>query len=91
MKALLLALALGACGGRSEGTALELEPAPCVELEWTPDWCDARRVPQFVMVCDGHERGTVGSDGVWSEAPFPACAPAEHQSDVVAWCCWGRP
>lgn len=78
------------CGGRSEDGAPPLEPPPCVEVEWTSDWCDARRAPQFVMICEGHERGTLGTDGVWSGAPYPACAPAEHQPDVLAWCCWGR-
>lgn len=85
----VVATNLCACGGRSEDDAPP-EPPPCVETPWTSEWCDARSVPQFVMLCDGHERGTLGTDGVWSGAPYAACAPAELQPDVVAWCCWGR-
>jgi hypothetical protein len=90
VRATLFALALVfvvGCGGRSEEDAPVVE---CIEQEWTPEWCDARSAKQFVVVCDGGERGELGTDGVWSGAPYAACAPAELATDVMAWCCWGR-
>jgi hypothetical protein len=80
-------LALG-CAGHSE----EEQSGPqCREFEWSAEWCDARQSPQFVVVCDGGERGELSTDGTWSGAPYPACAPAEHRPELVAWCCWGKP
>jgi hypothetical protein len=79
-----------ACGGRSDGAPDVNAPLECVEEPWTPEWCDARAAKQFVVVCEGGERGELGTDGVWSGAPYAACAPAELEPGVMAWCCWGR-
>jgi hypothetical protein len=86
---LALAFVVVACGGRSHDAPDADAPVECIEEPWTPEWCDARAVKQFVVVCDGGERGELGTDGVWSGAPYAACAPAELEPGVMAWCCWG--
>lgn len=86
--AVVLLLVAG-CGISEQEPAADA-PVECVEEPWTPEWCDARSAPQFVVVCEGGERGELGTDGVWSGAPYAACAPAELEPGVMAWCCWGH-
>lgn len=79
-------LTVGCLGASEEGEP----PGPlvCDELPWGPEWCDGRRVEQVVLVCNSDELGELGPGGIWSGAPRPACAPAEHASVAGAWCCW---
>lgn len=83
---LVFSLWVVGCGGASNGEP----PGPlvCDEQPWGPEWCDGRPVEQVVLVCNRDDPGELGPGGIWTGAPRPACAPAEHASVAGAWCCW---